>query len=113
VELDARGRRLRAALAAVLVRDSAPELRLMRELARQLVRHRLLIAGITHQGETCSGPMPPEPSGSRLVICPMAGCAPHHVAVFGPSWRLVGSERTRPPQKSVGSGLVDTLLPPT
>jgi hypothetical protein len=71
------------------------------------------IAGITHQGETCSGPMPPEPSGSRLVICPMAGCAPHHVAVFGPSWRLVGSERTRPPQKSVGSGLVDTLLPPT
>jgi hypothetical protein len=31
-ELDARGRRLRAALAAVLVRDSEPELRLMREL---------------------------------------------------------------------------------
>jgi hypothetical protein len=31
VQLDARGRRLRAALAAVLVRDNAPELRLMRE----------------------------------------------------------------------------------
>jgi hypothetical protein len=30
--LDPRGRRLRAALAAVLVRDHAPELRLMREL---------------------------------------------------------------------------------
>jgi hypothetical protein len=30
--LDPRGRRLRAALAAVLVRDNAPELRLMREL---------------------------------------------------------------------------------
>jgi hypothetical protein len=29
--LDARGRRLRAALAAVLVRDNAPELRLVRE----------------------------------------------------------------------------------
>jgi hypothetical protein len=40
VELDARGRRLRAALAAVLVRADAPELRLVREWARQLVRHR-------------------------------------------------------------------------
>jgi hypothetical protein len=30
-ELEARGRRLRAALAAVLVRDNAPELRLVRE----------------------------------------------------------------------------------
>ena len=30
-ELDARGGRLRAALAAVLVRDNAPELRLVRE----------------------------------------------------------------------------------
>ncbi len=29
IELDARGRRLRAALAAVLVRDNAPRLRLM------------------------------------------------------------------------------------
>jgi hypothetical protein len=31
VELDAGGRRLRAALAAVLVRDNAPELRLMHD----------------------------------------------------------------------------------
>jgi hypothetical protein len=31
IDLDARGRRLRAALAAVLVRDKAPELRLMHE----------------------------------------------------------------------------------
>jgi hypothetical protein len=31
LELDARGRRLRAALAAVLVHDNAPELRLVRE----------------------------------------------------------------------------------
>jgi hypothetical protein len=31
VEFDARGRRLRAALAAVLVRDNAPELRLVRD----------------------------------------------------------------------------------
>jgi hypothetical protein len=30
-DLDARGRRLRAALAAVLVRDNAPELRLMHD----------------------------------------------------------------------------------
>jgi hypothetical protein len=30
-ELDARGRRLRAALAAVLVRDKAPELRLVHD----------------------------------------------------------------------------------
>jgi hypothetical protein len=31
LKLDARGRRLRAVLAAVLVRDNAPELRLVRE----------------------------------------------------------------------------------
>jgi hypothetical protein len=31
VELDARGRRLRAALAGVLVRDNAPELRLVHD----------------------------------------------------------------------------------
>ncbi len=42
----------------------------------------LLIAGITHQGETCSGPMPPEPSGSRLVICPMAGLRSHITLQF-------------------------------
>jgi hypothetical protein len=50
LELDARGRRLRAALAAVLVRDNAPELRLAREWLDNWSGIGLIIAGITHQG---------------------------------------------------------------
>jgi hypothetical protein len=49
-ELDARGRRLRAALAAVLVRDNAPELRLLREWLDSWSGIGLIIAGMTHQG---------------------------------------------------------------
>jgi hypothetical protein len=37
-QLDARGRRLRAALAAVLVPDNTPELRFVREWLKQVVR---------------------------------------------------------------------------
>jgi hypothetical protein len=43
--LDARGRRLRAALAAVLVRDNAPELRLVREWLDNWSGIGLIIAG--------------------------------------------------------------------
>jgi hypothetical protein len=50
VELDARGRRLRAALAAVLVRDNAPELRLVRDRLNNWSGLGLIIAGMTHQG---------------------------------------------------------------
>jgi len=50
VELDARGRRLRAALAAVLVRDNAPELRLMREWLDSWSGLGLVVAGMTYQG---------------------------------------------------------------
>jgi hypothetical protein len=50
VELDLRGRRLRAALAAVLVRDHAPELRLVREWLDSWSGIGLIIAGMTHQG---------------------------------------------------------------
>jgi hypothetical protein len=49
VELDARGRRLRPALAAVLVRDNAPELRLVREWLDSWSGIGLIIAGMTHQ----------------------------------------------------------------
>jgi hypothetical protein len=49
-DLDARGRRLRAALAAVLMRDNAPELRLMREWLNNWSGIGLVIAGMTHQG---------------------------------------------------------------
>jgi hypothetical protein len=45
--LDVRGRRLRAALAAVLVRDNAPELRLMREWLDNWSGLGLIIAGMT------------------------------------------------------------------
>jgi hypothetical protein len=48
--LDARGRRLRAALAAVLVRDNAPELRLGSEWLDSWPGIGLIIAGMTHQG---------------------------------------------------------------
>ena len=48
--LDPRGRRLRAALAAVLVRDNAPELKLMREWLDSWSGIGLIIAGMTHQG---------------------------------------------------------------
>src|SRR5215470_16868382 len=44
-ELDARSRRLRAALAAVLVRDNAPELRLVREWLNSWSGIGLIIAG--------------------------------------------------------------------
>ena len=49
-ELNARGRRLRAGLAAVLVRDNAPELRLMREWLDNWSGIGLIVAGMTHQG---------------------------------------------------------------
>jgi hypothetical protein len=68
--LDARGRRLRAALAAVLVRDNAPELRLVREwlnnwsgigliIARDL-RANFFPVGIAHSivGGSASEPTP-------------------------------------------------------
>jgi hypothetical protein len=50
LELDARGRRLRAALAAVLVADNAPELGRMREWLDNWSGIGLIIAGMTHQG---------------------------------------------------------------
>jgi hypothetical protein len=50
VELDARGRRLRAALAAVLVRDNAPELRLMHEWLDSWYGLGLMVEGMAHQG---------------------------------------------------------------
>ncbi len=57
MELDLRGRRLRAALIAVLVRDDAPELRLVREWLDSWSGIGLIIAGMTHQGAgTCSSP---------------------------------------------------------
>ena len=48
--LDARGRRLRAALAAVLVQHNAPALRLMHEWLDNWSGSGLIIAGMTHQG---------------------------------------------------------------
>jgi hypothetical protein len=54
VELDARGRRLRAALAAVLVRDRARELDLVHQWLDTWAGLGLIIAGMTHQGFTVS-----------------------------------------------------------
>jgi hypothetical protein len=50
IPLDARGRRLRAALAAVLVTDNPPELRLVRHWLDSWSGLGLIIAGMTHQG---------------------------------------------------------------
>ena len=50
IDVSPRGRRLRAALAAVLVADNAPELRLARERLNNWAGIGLIIAGITHQG---------------------------------------------------------------
>jgi hypothetical protein len=49
-ELDARGRRLRAALAAVLVRDRARELDLVHQWLDTWAGLGLVVAGMTHQG---------------------------------------------------------------
>jgi hypothetical protein len=54
VELDARGRRLRAALAAVLVRDGAPELRLVHDWLDSWSGIGLIVVGMSHQGFTVS-----------------------------------------------------------
>jgi hypothetical protein len=48
--LDVRGRRVRAALATVLVPDTALELRLVREWLDNWSSIGLIIAGIKHQG---------------------------------------------------------------
>jgi hypothetical protein len=50
IGLDRRARRLRVALAAVLVRDAAPELRLVRDWLDSWSGIGLIIAGMTHQG---------------------------------------------------------------
>jgi hypothetical protein len=54
MELDARASRLRAALAAVLVRDDAPELRLVREWLDNWSGLGLIVVGRAHQGFTVS-----------------------------------------------------------
>jgi hypothetical protein len=53
-ELDARGRRLRAALAAVLVRDNAPELALVHSWLDNWSGIGLIVVGMSHQGFTVS-----------------------------------------------------------
>jgi hypothetical protein len=53
-ELDARGRRLRAALAAVLVRADAPELRLIHTWLGSWSGIGLIVIGMAHQGFTVS-----------------------------------------------------------
>jgi hypothetical protein len=50
ISLDARGRRLRAALAAVLVPADGPELRLVREWLDSWMGIGLIVAGMAHQG---------------------------------------------------------------
>jgi hypothetical protein len=50
VELDARSRRLRAALAAVLVRDHAPELALVHRWLDSWAGVGLIVVGMQHQG---------------------------------------------------------------
>jgi hypothetical protein len=50
LELDAPGRRLRAALAALLVRDNAPELRLVRDWLDNWSGIGVIVAGMTYQG---------------------------------------------------------------
>jgi hypothetical protein len=50
VELDARGRRLRAALAAVLVRDRARELDLVHQWLDSWAGLGLIVVGMSHQG---------------------------------------------------------------
>jgi hypothetical protein len=49
-ELDARGRRLRAALAAVLVKANASELKLVHELLDSWSGIGLVVVGMAHQG---------------------------------------------------------------
>ena len=53
-ELDARGRRLRAALAAVLVRADAPELRLIHTWLGSWSGIGLIVIGMAYQGFTVS-----------------------------------------------------------
>jgi hypothetical protein len=50
LELDARGRRLRAALAAALVKAHAPERRLVHRWLDSWSGLGLVVAGMTHQG---------------------------------------------------------------
>jgi hypothetical protein len=50
IQLDCRGRRLRAALAAVFVRGNAPELRLVRAWLNNWSGLGLLVVGMTYQG---------------------------------------------------------------
>jgi hypothetical protein len=54
MELDARGRRLRAALAAVLMPDNAPEVRLVRQWLDAWSGIGLIVVGMSHQGFTVS-----------------------------------------------------------
>jgi hypothetical protein len=54
VALDARGRRLRAALAAVLVKANAPELKLVHDLLDSWSGIGLVVVGMAHQGFTVS-----------------------------------------------------------
>jgi hypothetical protein len=52
--LDARGRRLRAALAAVLVKANAPELKLVHDLLDSWSGIGLVVVGMAHRGFTVS-----------------------------------------------------------
>jgi hypothetical protein len=72
----------RAALAAVLVRDDAPELRLVHEWLDSWSGIGLIIAGMTHQAGTCSSP--PTPRGDcRANFFPVDIA---HSIVGGSAW---------------------------
>jgi hypothetical protein len=54
LELDARCRRLRAALAAVFLPDNTRELRLIHEWLDSWMGLRLIVFGMSHQGWICN-----------------------------------------------------------
>jgi hypothetical protein len=103
-ELDARGRRLRAALAAVLVRDNAPVLRLIHDWLDSWSGLGLIVTGMSRQGFTVSlgehgvgrwiavfyhgrgGHEPIAPAGTAQEVTPWR-------AVQRAAWEVVGAGR--------------------
>jgi hypothetical protein len=106
MELDARGRRLRAAVAAMLVKAHAPELELMHRWLDSWSGIGLVVVGMTHQGFQVSlgehgagqwiavfyrgrgGHEPVTAAGTAQAATPWR-------AVQGAAWAAVGKEARR------------------
>jgi hypothetical protein len=87
--IDARGRRLRAALACVLVGADAPELRLVRRWLDSWTGIGLIVVGMEHRGLRLALSQIAEGEWRAVFMGPNPRLAPEGFGVAPTAWRAV------------------------